>query len=177
MFACGLRNLVLVNLLHGKCKFMGEGVLLHWGPPLEKEKHLLPSPQSAVFLCFVLGFAIVFNHFGSRRHNFNVFYFCLFHVRGVRTNLQFKPVVAFCGVLALRYAINMNFILWTLEFCMPVVYYPMGAIGCLSGSVICIRLWMQITAHNSRILSQFLILQDSCKSRLGYLGYFKNSSF
>lgn len=50
---CGLRNLVLVNLLHGKYKFMGEEVLLHRGPPLEKEKHLLPS-QSAVFLCFVL---------------------------------------------------------------------------------------------------------------------------
>lgn len=154
MFVCGLRNLVLVNLLQGKYKFIGEGVLLHWWPPLEKEKHLLPSPKSVVILCFVLGFAIVFNHFCSRRHHFNVFYFCLFHVTSVQTNLQFKPVVAFCDVLALRYAINMNFILWTLEFCMPVVYYLMGAIGYLSGSVICIRLWIQITAHNSRILSQ-----------------------
>lgn len=155
MFVCELRKLVLVNLLHSKYKLCGRGVLLHWGPSLEKEKHLLPSPQSAVFLCFVLGFAIVFNHFGSRRYNFSVFYFWLFHVRSVQTNLQFKSVVAFCGVLALRYAININFILWTLELCMPVVYYLMGAIGCLSGSVICIRLWMQITAHNSRILSQF----------------------
>lgn len=157
MFVCGLRKLVLVNLLRSKYKCMQEG-----GPFIlrtsfrEGEAFVAFSSVCCIpLLCFVLGFAIVFNHFGSRRHNFSVFYFWLFHVRSVQTNLQFKPVVAFCGVLALRYAINMNFILWTLELCMPVVYYLMGPIGCLSGSVICIRLWMQITTQNSRILSQF----------------------
>lgn len=151
----------------------GRGVLLQWRCNFwEGEAFVAFCSVCSIPLCW-----FAFNHFGSRRHLPSLFFFWLFHIRSVWTNLQFKPVVAFCGVLALRYAINMNFILWTLEFCMPVVYYPMGAIGCLSGSVICIRLWMQITAHNSRILSQFLILQDSCKSRLGYLGYFKNSNF
>lgn len=51
---------------------------------------------SAVAFLWLVGF--LFNHFSSRRHLPNLFFFWLFHIRSVWTNLQLKPVVAFCGV-------------------------------------------------------------------------------
>lgn len=110
-----------------------------------------------LFVClFSALISFVSNHFDSKRHLPNLIFFWLFHIKSVQTNLQFKSVVAICGVDCAYFEIccYLNFILWTLQFCMPVVCCLMEATGSL-GSAICIRLWKYLPAHNIKILSQF----------------------
>lgn len=112
MFVCGLRSLTVVNLIHGKHSPMrGEGKNPFTLKTYFREGEVFVAFCSVCCIfccCFVLvlffrPFVSFKNHFGSRRHLPNIFFFFLFfswlfHIRSVWTNLQLKPVVAFCGV-------------------------------------------------------------------------------
>lgn len=116
---CRLKSLTVVNVLHGKYNLKGgDRVLLLWRPPLEK-KYLLPSTQSADDSVWIshpeewdsnpclhgrlwpAAFSLLFSTILVQEDMFPIYCFSdLYHVRSLQTNLQLKPVVAFCGVLA-----------------------------------------------------------------------------